>query len=220
MPNRGTLFFLCAGAPAARFPSSLALLRRAARAGMAMAFGALFRGRIGARSPWISSRKVAEAEAFSPRREASRLALLNRVTPWKRGSEESRPLDRPCTKRTDVQRWRHPRRRLTSASIRVSARRDAGDPFRLTLPWCADEHALPFRPAARRLPSKKSSLGAPVRPAAFCGAPRARGLGSDARRAGWAPAAEDQRGWGARAKPSVSAGWAPARRKRRAQRRA
>src|SRR6188768_2946816 len=62
----------------------------AARPGMMMAFGALFRGRIGARSPWISTRKVAEAAAFSPQREASRLALLNRVTPWKHGSAEYR----------------------------------------------------------------------------------------------------------------------------------
>jgi hypothetical protein len=67
-------------------PSSLALLLEPRVDGFRCSFSGPNR-RARAR---ISTRKVAEAEAFSPQREASRLALLNRATAWKLGTEEYR----------------------------------------------------------------------------------------------------------------------------------
>jgi hypothetical protein len=159
---------------------------------MAMACSALFRGRIGGRAARISTCKVAEAEAFSPQRGASRLVVLNRVTAWNAGAKNIRDVDRPCTKRTGVQRWRSDTAVDKRQHSGQRATRIALEMIRWLRLWCADGHALPFRPAAKRLPHSKIELGAPGRPAAFC-------VAVFSARAGASGSAGAQHGLGARA---------------------
>jgi hypothetical protein len=121
MPNRGALYSL-RERPNRAVSVVAGLAARGARAGMAMAFSALFRGRIGGRAARISTCKVAEAEAFSPQRGASRLVVLNRVTAWKRWSEES-GMWIDLARSAPACSVGEATQRLTSASIRVSARR-------------------------------------------------------------------------------------------------